>query len=51
MKGIVIASINLNELVIHIDKSKLLLIEKSTPFLAINEPKLDETIRENIIFY
>ena len=49
MKGIAIASINVNGLVKHIDEIKLLLIEKNIHILAINETKLDETIEDNII--
>ena len=41
--------INVNGLVKHIDKIKLLLIEKNIHILAINETKLDETIEDNII--
>ena len=49
MKGIIIASINVNGLVKHIDEIKLLLIEKNIHILAINETILDETIEDNII--
>ena len=49
MKGIAIASINVNGLVKHIDEIKLLLLENNIHILAINETKLDQTIRDNII--
>ena len=49
MKGIVIASINVNGLVKHIDEIKLLLIEKNIHILAINETILDEIIEDNVI--
>ena len=49
VKGLVIASINVNGLVKHVDEIKLLPIEKNIRILAINETKLDETIEDNII--
>ena len=47
-KGMVIASINVNSLLPHLDEIELLLKENGIHFLSLNETKIDDTLSDNL---
>ena len=49
MKGLAIASLNLNSSLPHIDEMKILVKEKSIHVLALNETKLDDKIAGDLL--
>ena len=48
-KGLAIASLNVNSLLLHIDEIKNLIKEKSLHVLALNETKLDGKIASDLL--
>ena len=48
-KGLVIANLNINSLIKHIDEVRILLAQHALDILAINESKLDNFIADNEI--
>ena len=48
-KGMVIASLNVNSLLLHLDEVKLLLHEKGIHILAVNETKVDSKITDDLL--
>ena len=50
IKGLRIASLNVNSIVKHIDEMRILLESKSIIILLINESKMDDTVLDNEIY-
>ena len=48
-KGITIASLNVNSLLLHIDEIRMLVNELGIHILAINETKLDNSIDDSLV--
>ena len=48
-KGMVIASVNVNSLLLHIDEIRTLVKDLGIHILAINEAKLDENIHDDLV--
>ena len=48
-KGMVIASFNVNSLLLHIDEIRTLVKDLGIQILAINETKLDENIHDDLV--
>ena len=48
-KGLAVASLNVNSLLLHIDEIKKLMKEKSIHVLALNETKLDDNIASDLL--
>ena len=48
-KGIVIASLNVNSLMLHIDEIRLLINDLGIHILAINETKIDENVHDDLV--
>ena len=48
-KGMVIASVNVNSLLLHIDEIRTLVKDLGIHILAINETKLDENIHDDLV--
>ena len=44
----IIASLNMNSLLPHLDEIELLLGEKGIHFLSLNETKIDDTLSDNL---
>ena len=45
-RGVVIASLNINSLLLHLDEIKVLLKEQGIHILALSETKIDNTISD-----
>ena len=50
IKGLRVASLNVNSMVKHIDELRILLESKPTDILLINESKIDDTVPDNEIY-
>ena len=50
LKGLKIANLNVNSLLKHIDEIRMWLFENPFDILAINESKIDPTIRDSEIY-
>ena len=50
IKGLRIASLNVNSIVSHIDEMRILLESKSIDILLTNESKIDDTVLDNQIY-
>ena len=48
-KGIVVASLNVNSLMLHIDEIRLLIKELGIHILAINETKIDKNVHDDLV--
>lgn len=48
-KGLVMAGLNINSLLAHIDDLRVFMTSQKIDILALNETKLDATIRDNEI--
>ena len=48
-KGIVVASLNVNSLMLHIDEIRLLIKELGIHILAINETKIDKDVHDDLV--
>ncbi len=50
IKGLRVASLNVNSMVKHIDELRILLESKPTDILLINKSKIDDTVPDNEIY-
>ena len=48
-KGMVIASLNVNSLLLHVDEIRMLVKELGIHILALNETKLDKSIDDSLV--
>ena len=48
-KGLAVASLNVNSLLLHIDEIKKFMKEKSIHVLALNETKLDDNVASGLL--
>ena len=48
-KGIVVASLNVNSQMLHIDEIHLLIKELGIHILAINETKIDKNVHDDVV--
>ena len=48
-KGMVVASLNVNSLMFHIDEIRLLIKEPGIHILAINETKIDKNVHDDLV--
>ena len=49
-KGLVMASLNINSLLAHIDDFRVFMNESDIDIISINETKLDSTINDNEVY-
>ena len=49
-KGLVMASLNINSLLAHIDEFRVFMNESDIDIISINETKLDSTINDNEVY-
>jgi hypothetical protein len=49
-KGLVMASLNINSLLAHIDEFRVFMNESDIDIISINETKLDSSIKDNEVY-
>ena len=49
-KGLVMASLNINSLLAHIDEFRVFMNETDIDIISINETKLDSSIKDNEVY-